>query len=172
LLLGLAVFIFTRENSKIFQDPRVLFTTWQAYLPVIWRNPFGIPNAVTYLEALDNPTTYEFVDALSNARGKIVAPHNLFLTTGVSFGPLAALALGVLYWTALRNGRSSLVTLYRMGHIGNALWVLCLLAANIAIITHSWFHNASIGMGEMRNWLWLGLLQSNVQIIKRSLENE
>ncbi len=39
-----------------------------------------------------------------------------------------------------------------------ALWLLAFLAANTCLLIHSCFHNANLATGEMRNWLWLGLL--------------
>jgi hypothetical protein len=119
----------------------------------------GVPNAVVLIEVFDKTGAFEYVQVLLNSRGTaVVSPHNLLLTTGVSFGPFAALALGVLYWVALRDGKIALKISYHQGDLLNAFWVLLFLVANVAIITHSWFHNASIAMGEMRNWLWFGLL--------------
>lgn len=148
-----------------FKDVRIT-TTWLSYFPVIWRHPLGIPGGADILTALDSAGSYETVQTLIERAGRVIAPHNLLLTTGVSYGPLAMLALLTLYWSALRKAMRSLRAARRHGNFGQAAWILLFITANLAVITHSWFHNASIAMGEMRNWLWLGFLVTVTRVTK------
>lgn len=148
----LYAFFLRGSRSLPLQDARFV-ETWRAYLPVIWSNPLGVPHGADLVSVLELEPS---IQAAFSSR--LIAPHNLLLTTGLAFGPIAALALVVLYGTSLVSGLRSFRSWWDVGQISQALWLLALVAANAAIIAHSWFHNASIAMGEMRNWLWLGLL--------------
>ncbi len=156
-LVGLTIYAFTVRETEILEDTRFL-VTWRAYLPIIWNNPLGLPGGADLIQAMDQSGTIEHALALERSGGRIIAPHNLLLTTGVSYGPVAAVALFFLYFSAFRDARRAFVAFQHQGCSRESLWVVLLIAVNVAIFTHSWFHNASIAMGEMRNWLWVGLL--------------
>lgn len=162
LLIGLTMYAVRVRESSVLADVRFL-KTWQAYLPVIWRNPLGLPGDADMMLAMREAGTLAHASALAKTGGGVIDPHNFLLTTGIAYGPVAAVALCLLYSSALRDARRSFISLRRSGRARQALWVVLLTAANVAILGHSWFHNASIAMGEMRNWLWLGLLGAMVR---------
>jgi hypothetical protein len=157
MFAGLLLYVFTMREISVFQDVR-LIATWQAYLPVIWQNPWGVPGGVNLAESIDQAGMSQDISMLQRKGNMVIAPHHFLLTTGITYGVVAMLALLVLYLTALWKGYRSLLLFHRSGQMVEALWVTLLISANLAVIGHSWFHNASIAMGEMRNWLWLGLL--------------
>jgi len=152
---------FVKEGTG--QDAR-LGATWVAYGPVLWHFPLGKPAEFENLDLLDTASLGTADDGYSQAidqvmfKGKAIAPHNFLLTTGVEFGPGAAVALLLLYWSVMWQGVKRFRTLQRVKYRVPALWLLALLAANTCIIIHSCFHNANLATGEMRSWLWLGLL--------------
>jgi hypothetical protein len=160
IISGLIIFTFASRKTDLIQEVRLL-ETWRYYLPVIMANPIGLSGCADMIEAFDSIHTDDSFFALQSSEGKLLAPHNLILTTGVAFGPIAAVALIVLYGTILNAGRKRFSLLYLSSNYVEAFWVLILIAANISIIGHSWFHNASIAVGEMRNWIWLGMLTAN-----------
>jgi hypothetical protein len=162
-------YVLTAREQIALDDVRIT-TTWLSYFPVIWRHPLGVPDGADILTALDSAGSYEATQALIARAGRVTAPHNLVLTTGLSYGPMAMLALLTLYWSALLRGMRSLRVTRRRGNFGQAAWILLFIAANLAVITHSWFHNASIAMGEMRNWLWLGLLLATCRLTGNHLK--
>jgi hypothetical protein len=153
-------YIVTIRKVAVFEDLR-LFSTWIIYIPTMFEFPLGRP----FFVALDDLLYQTYADASAVPEiaqvfmaGQIIAPHNLFLTTGMAYGPLAALSLLFLYasmlWSALRSFR----WFVKKKDVVSAVWVSVFIAANIAVMTHSWFHNASLAVGEMRSWLWVGLL--------------
>lgn len=152
---------FVKDGTD--QDAR-LGATWAAYGPVLWHFPFGKPQGLENLDVLDavslGTADEEYGLAIEQLmfRGKAIAPHNFFLTTGVEFGPGAAVALLLLYGSALWEGLKRFGVLRRAKDTIPALWLLAFLTANTCLIIHSCFHNANLATGEMRNWLWLGLL--------------
>lgn len=156
-MLVLSVYAATARDAELFQDARIT-STWQAYFPLIWRNPIGLTGGADLLEALTQADSLNNASLVRGPWGEIISPHNLLLTIGISYGPSAMLALFVLYVTAFRDGLRASSFLKNAGHVTSALLIIVLLAANIAIVAHSWFHNASIALGEMRNWVWLGFL--------------
>jgi len=42
------------------------------------------------------------------------------------------------------------------------------IGAIIALFVHSWFHNASILLGEMREWIWFGFAQGLLGNVRRA----
>ena len=157
VLVGLLSYAFTVRETEIRQDGRIL-ATWQTYIPVILKNPIGLGAEEDVILEIDRAGSIEYSDALERKGGQLIAPHNLLLTTGISYGPLAALSLFILYATAFRYGRRAFIKLGRLNHRRAAFWILLMISVNVAIVAHSWFHNASIALGDMRNWFWIGLL--------------
>ena len=155
--IGLTIYAVTAKDTGVFRDIRI-GATWQFYIPYIWHNPLGMPNGINMVQALRELSLADNLSLILTETGIIISPHNLLLTTGISYGPLAMLALAVLYITALYDSRRAFLALKHAKDSTAASWILLLIAVNVSIIAHSWFHNASIAIGEMRNWLWLGLL--------------
>ena len=163
IVSGLIYFSVTARNATIIQDARI-FASYEVYLPVILNNPLGIPKNVSKIDVFEDIGS-SYSEIQEKLGGSVIAPHNLFLTTGVTFGPVAAVALFILYFSALYQGRHTFNLLLRTNLISEAFWILILVSANICIITHSWFHNANLAIGEMRNWLWLGMLFGALQSV-------
>jgi len=149
------------SQEEVFSDMRIL-TNWKAYLPIVLTHPVGLPGNIDLTETLGQINTNDSIQQMERSSSRVLAPHNIILSTGITLGPLAAAALVALYGSCLIMGIRGLRAFRSAGHKGEAFWISVFLAVNIAIITHSWFHNASIAMGEMRNWLWVGLLQTVV----------
>jgi hypothetical protein len=168
VLIGLAVLAVVYASSvKVTDEVGItadvrLSTTWQAYVPLIWEAPVGYANALESLEFWDRVATVDrsasYLAVMNELGG--VAPHNIILTTGVAYGAPAAVALVVLYGTVLFNGVKRLTRLREPHERALALWILTLIATNVAVLVHSWFHNANLATGEMRNWLWIGALSA------------
>lgn len=157
---GTIIYTVTVHRSiRLLEDPRVNLVSWQVYIPLIREYPFGIPGDLPLIEALRQlgNDRYYLILKKTTAEG-VILPHNLFLTTGVYYGILAAVGLLGFYGSLFYKGMLSLRDHFRSHQNIRAYWVLILLGANIAVFIHSWFHNASIAMGEMRNWLWIGFL--------------
>ncbi|MFH1118146.1 MAG: O-antigen ligase family protein [Pseudomonadota bacterium] len=159
VVVGIAVLIHFADSARekgVFEDARIT-ATWSAYLPVIVNNPVGLPLASSMLEAISNANA-EADERMKGKDGRIISPHNLLLSCGLSYGPFGSLGLILIYASAFVRGLRAL-RLFRRDHRSvDAAWVLVLMAANAAVLSHCWFHNASIALGEMRNWLWLGFL--------------
>lgn len=161
LIISLITYIAMVRETAISHDARI-FSTYRSYIPIILTNPMGLPGGASTIETLEEAGS-SFGVLLERTGGKMIAPHNLFLTTGVAYGPFAAIALFLLYASALHMGKKAFIASRNSGNVMEASWILLMLSVNIAIIAHSWFHNASIAMGEMRNWFWFGFLLSSVK---------
>lgn len=158
-------YVLTVRESPLFEDLR-LMETWITYVPILFAFPLGRPDFLAWDDLIYEAYSDSIYlpASVQSFMGQVIAPHNLFLTTGMAYGPLAMVALFILYASMLFNG---LKVFRRMAHDGDiqlAVWVLVLIAANVAVLIHSWFHNASIAVGEMRSWLWVGLLLSQARI--------
>lgn len=155
-------YVLTIREVAVLEDHR-LFATWIVYIPTMFEFPLGRPAFVSlddllYQAYADASAVPEIAQSLLT--WQTIAPHNLFLTTGMAYGPLAVLALLFLYASMLGGGLKSVRYYAEKGDVVSAVWVLVFIAANVAVLVHSWFHNASIAVGEMRSWLWVGLLLS------------
>ncbi len=161
-LLGYAV---TIREVPVLEDLR-LIANWVVYVPALIEFPLGRQDILAFDDLLyqAHPVAgaSEIVDSFMSR--SIIAPHNLFLTTGMEYGLIAMLAFIFLYVSLFVSGLKGFRQFAKKGEIISAVWVLVFIAANIAVFVHSWFHNASLAVGEMRNWLWVGLLLSQARV--------
>jgi hypothetical protein len=168
VLIGLAILgvvyastVKLTDEDVLTEDVR-LSTTWQAYVPLIWEAPVGYAHALSSVEYWDRVSVVDrsasYLAVMDELGG--VAPHNIFLTTAVAYGPVASIAQLVLYGSVLFFGVKRLLLLRAPHERALALWIMTLIAANVAVLIHCWFHNANLATGEMRNWLWLGALSA------------
>jgi len=152
LPIGLLIFILGYYGlpsdfiNSITNDSRSSLT-WHLFFPIILDHPFGVssqypPQAMS----------------LALFRNNGYYPHNLFLTTSLHFGILGGVSLVLFYFSIIRE---NIIKLNNSSHSTPIkVFIIILIATNIAIITHSLFHNANIILGEMRNWVWIGALIS------------
>lgn len=142
------------DKGDISQDARV-GATWIAYMPLVASNPLGL--------SPDSPKVREFLgarkmlgiqlDAASALEGLAVNPHNAFMTTSVNFGWIPGIVLLLLY---LYPAALLLRSYRRAASPESRLWASAALGAIAGFAIHSSFHNSSILIGEMRNWIWIG----------------
>ncbi|GIW50664.1 MAG: hypothetical protein KatS3mg081_0019 [Gemmatimonadales bacterium] len=124
-VIGLIAYATTVREAPLLVDVRIQ-TNWKAYLAVIWNNPLGLEGGVDFVQALDEAGSSQYAQDLTQGGGRVIAPHNLFLSTGVAYGPLAAMGLIVLYGSALLKSRKALLSLVltgdRIGRFGFCCW--------------------------------------------------
>ena len=158
IIIGVCIFIYVIgiHNVSAFDDPRALFKNWSDFIPIIYRRPFGLITDANLVN-INNDYYFPYYGNIMSEIN-IFKPHNLFLTTGIYYGIPAALGLLFLYLSIFINGLKAIKRAFYRGNIVDGYWIISLFIANLAIFVYSWFHNASIAMGEMRNWLWLGLI--------------
>ena len=143
-------------KEPVLEDVR-LYGTWVTYLPLVIMHPLGV--------SLEESVTDKVFDAQAELGLRVdqtvvsealaIAPHNAFLTAGVEFGWAAVFVLALIYFSCWRHGRRAL----RLApDPGPRVLVAALLACIPALLVHMSFHNASLLQGEMRNWLYLGML--------------
>lgn len=153
-----------QDKSKQAEEDMRMGATVTQFGPVILQYPLGIPGPVLDLErhlrtpsnsAMRN-TTKELKEAFVMSRG--YDPHNLFLSIGLYYGLPGIMVLGVIYFVligkaivVLRGVRSSNIEMV-------SVLVVIFLVANVGLLIHASFHNASILAGEMRGWIWIGAL--------------
>jgi hypothetical protein len=100
-----------RDTGTGFEEWRFL-DNWRAFLPVIRSYPLGIPEGLENIEVLERV----LLVALGTRAGALIErtgnldPHNIFLTTAVSYGVIAAVSLTVLYQCSLRRSASPVFT--------------------------------------------------------------
>ena len=157
LALSLAAVFKIVEKENPLDDIR-LYGTYALYIPVIITNPLGVPgesiqDARLIIHAHEelglNLPTEVFERAIE------IAPHNGILTAGVRYGWAGVACLAVLYLGAIRRGKVALAAFRQTELEGLVRAAVCAIAA---VLVHSWFHNASLLVGEMRNWAPVGLL--------------
>ena len=159
---------FEHKTAQSSEDMR-LTATWRLFLPVILRHPLGIPQSVH--EQADTSVGYgvseeqQFQDVLRQTHGQ--DPHNWVLTTGLILGIPGMIALLGFVISMLWRASRAIKTFRMSGDSRAAVLTLLFLSANVALLVHAWFHNASILLGEMRGWLWVGALMGLI-----ALENE
>lgn len=129
---------------SVTSDSR-FYLTWNLFLPIIIDYPLGVssqyPPQSMSLALLINKGYY---------------PHNLFLTTSLHFGILGGISL-IIFYSSIFIESIKKLKICKNGEFSKTL-IIILLATNIAIVIHSFFHNANIVLGEMRNWVWIGAL--------------
>jgi len=166
-VVSLFVYSITVREDSFFKDER-LWITYRSYINVILTNPIGIPHEENLIGAIDEASGYKYGTLLITKSGVVIKPHNIFLTTSVYYGPLAGIAFIIMYFSGLLKGRRAYLNNLSFGHEREACLSLLLFVANLSILSHSWFHNNSLVMGEMRNWLWYGFLCASANSIKKN----
>ncbi len=147
--------------EKVEQDGR-LTETWSRFIPLVLNKPMGYGEQ-TYdnmRHRLSNSDSAELARAFEQNSG--YAPHNFLLTISIFYGLPAAFATLLLYLLFVKMAFSAATESFKMGYRDKAIFLYQLVGANLALFIHGWFHNASIVMGEMRSWIWLGFIMGLV----------
>jgi len=159
------------KSEQTDQDVR-MGTTFSLFGPVILQYPLGIPATVLELDrhqrtpsnsAMRN-TTKELKQAFLMSEG--YEPHNLFLTVGLYYGAPGIAALGIFYWVLIGQAIGVLRRTRLRDQHNLSVLVMVLLATNAGLLIHASFHNASIFIGEMRGWIWIGALGICIKQLK------
>ncbi len=160
-----------KKSERTDQDVR-MGTTFSLFGPVILQYPLGIPATVLELDrhqrtpsnsAMRN-TTKELKQAFMMSEG--YEPHNLFLTVGLYYGAPGIAALGIFYWVLIGQALGVLRRARSRDQQNLSVWAMVLLVANAGLLIHASFHNASIFIGEMRGWIWIGALGICIKQLK------
>lgn len=151
---SLASFISGKSDAR--EDVR-WGGTYMTYIPVILVNPLGLPNGAanaTQIAEAHAALGLNIDEYLFTESSKI-APHNAFMSAGVRYGWIGPVALLLLYFWPARQ----MLALARNRRLpdGVQTYSAALLGALIATAVHMSFHNASIVLGEMRSWVYIGL---------------
>ncbi len=162
-------------NSNIQEDMR-LTETWKLFMPIIFQYPLGIPEGI--YSGTDSSFSYsgsasvEFAEVLKKTDG--YDPHNIFLTASLFLGLPVSISLMLLYFSLFSGAAKAIQIFKYRKQYGYAVMALLLLAANVGLLVHAWFHNANIAFGEMRGWFWLGALMafSGILLKKRPVYNK
>lgn len=137
--------------------------TWSIFLPTILEYPLGIPLAMRQAAMEDklarNSQYLAYQKVMAQTGG--YDPHNILLTTALFYGIPAAIALFSIYVSPFLK----LPKIFRSSNTVAKKWFIAFFSANLAVFIHSWFHNASILFGEMRNWIWLGGMLGLMSVI-------
>lgn len=137
--------------------------TWLIFLPTILEYPLGIPLAMRQAAMEDkiakNSQYLAYQKVMTQTGG--YDPHNILLTTALFYGIPAAIALFSIYVSPFFK----LPIVLRSKNPIAKKWFVAFFSANLAVFIHSWFHNASILFGEMRNWIWLGGMLGLISMI-------
>jgi hypothetical protein len=152
--------LYSHRDSMV-TDPRSVYDdnrlgrNFAIFFPLLVERPFGLYDYVGIMEnrhVVSSGDKLEAAVRLNNGQ----EPHNIFLTSALAFGLPAAAAQMILYLSICVRSIKELRSWKE--HVPNHLLFLlsALLAANAAVFVHMWFHNASLLLGEMRNWFWLG----------------
>jgi hypothetical protein len=154
------------KEQDTTQDIR-LRGTWMTYLPVVITHPAGVPDSTYWSDAVDHAHAFLglSVDSGLVDESLQIAPHNAFLTMGVCYGWIGLLALIAVYVYAWRQAKGALAKEQTSSEV--RLFASGLLCGMAAVLVHMWFHNASIFMGEMRNWLIIGLMAGCPYLVNR-----
>ena len=159
-----AVFDFFKEKiSKVESDARVE-GAWRLFMPVIFEYPLGIP-----AEIYEQRDSYAG-DALNQVyRGNAgYDPHNIFLTVAIFYGFFGAFGLLSFYVVTIFQGYLGLKRYGKNAVREDVILLVLAIGAIIALFVHSWFHNASILLGEMRGWIWFGFAQGLLGNVRRA----
>ena len=152
------------DKSKQAEQDMRMGATFTLFTPVILQYPLGIPESVLNLEihlrtpsnsAMRN-TTKELKEAFVMSEG--YEPHNLFLSIGLRYGVPGIIALGVIYYVLINRAVIVLRRIHPSSKPRISVLVVIFLVANVGLLVHAFFHNASILAGEMRGWIWIGVL--------------
>lgn len=150
----LIVAVTTREG---IEDDARFGDTWKAYVPIIAANVFG--NAIDlnkYIDLIDADSLYNLTS--QNRRSEPIWPHNIILTTGLIIGLPGIFSIFTIYYVLFKRALLAAKKARLLGMHLEEMWLLALIASNIGVLTHCWYHNGNILLGEMRNWIWIGAL--------------
>ncbi|EKD27040.1 MAG: hypothetical protein ACD_79C00912G0004 [uncultured bacterium] len=139
------------------KDPR-LIDNFKTYLPIIMANPFAANSEGESAILLKAQKLYGIsIDEQTKMNAlSLSSAHNSILTTGISLGLIPMLILISLYVYLVII---SLKTIFRKEEDSEVRFMSCLmLSAFTSYIVHSHFHNAGLFLGEMRNWIYIGIL--------------
>ena len=133
-------------------------------MPVILEYPLGIP-----AEIYDKRDSYAG-EALNQVyRGNAgYDPHNIFLTIALFYGFFAVFGLFAFYIVTIVQAYLGLKRYGKNAVREDVILLVLAIGAISALLVHSWFHNASILLGEMRGWIWFGLAQGLLGNVRRS----
>lgn len=142
--------------TSIQNDERAV-GTWSVFLPVIFKYPMGVPNQLITSSHQSLLQKNAYLMAIRSNGG--YDPHNFILTSMLFFGiPTGLSLLFIYFYLIIRVVR--LLSHMKMNASKNdsqdEVILIFLFVANMAILFHSYFHNANLAMGEMRNWFWVG----------------
>lgn len=150
-------FVSYQLKLKITEDNR-FGVNIKEFLPFIIVNPFADNNMTK--EEMETRIRQDLgIFNINKNQSSLVSyetPHNSFLLLGKNYG-LIPLILSLLFFTILFlkglliSNNKALPPDYR-------LWSNSLLGALLAFFIHSFFHHAGLFIGEMRGWIYVGLL--------------
>jgi len=166
IILALVLALKSTREGIDFQDPRFI-ANWKVYLPLILRSPFAPSEIESYLYLVDQDSLWLLMN--EGKRAQPNAPHNIILTTGIFYGVPGIISIVTVYLLTMRKAYQISREALKYNMCKEQLWLLALIAANIGVVCHSWFHNANIFMGEMRNWVWIGALWGMSYYVKVQL---
>jgi hypothetical protein len=147
-----------RNVNETFADARIV-RTWSVYAPLVTCHPTG--HTFGYTDKAKEIARVRKTLGIRIRRGRnrdvlVMAPHNQFLTAGVKLGWLGFVGLAATYFNTLRLGLKGARN-WSINSLGRTEFT-AVTAALVALFVHAWFHNASIYMGEMRGWLFFGMV--------------
>jgi hypothetical protein len=139
--------------------------TWSYFLPSIVAYPFGIPASLFNFK--DGKISWEkgrstLKKAFTKTKG--YDPHNFILTAALHYGVITAVSLLLFYCLMFKQ---FFLAIIKNKNDLYASYLIILSAINIAYICHCWFHNASIVLGEMRVWVWVGLNMGLIRLVEK-----
>jgi hypothetical protein len=162
LIIGYQTTILDQISNKV-EGSNIegrLTGTWSSFVPAILQHPFGVPEEQVLAakeRALNGfSPRNELEKAYWMNQGN--HPHNWFLTAAINYGITAAICLALFIVSLYAKGIRYLHS-QRVGRLNaDGVYIVGCLAALTALLVHSWFHNASLVLGEMRGWIWVGLI--------------
>jgi len=171
LLLSIGVIFIipfqTTYRKIIFsKDPRIV-NTWITYVPIIIINPFAKSISDLNHTALNQfHDTYgiEIDKNIVNNALTIDSPHNALLSFGTRYGLIPFLLQLLFYYYFLINGYKTINN--KKLNSNDSIMALATSAGILAFMIHAHFHNAGLFLGEMRNWIYFGILARFITFTK------
>ncbi len=157
------IFEFFKDKMSNVESDERIEGSWQLFMPIIFDYPLGVPAEIY------NARDY-YGGSISKAYSAFGGydPHNVFLTSAIFYGVFASLALFIFYIVTLGQTYLGIKRFSRKAYKEDSILLILTMGAIIALITHSWFHNASIILGEMRGWIWFGFSQGLLNNMRRT----
>ena len=164
LLTDWEVFDFLKDKmSRVEADER-LDGSWHIFFPVLFDYPLGVP-AEIYV-GRDSFGGGSVNQAYREFGG--YDPHNIFMTAALFYGVISAISLLAFFVVTVTQAYKCLKNYGKRAYREDVILLSLVIGAIAALITHSWFHNASILMGEMRGWIWFGFAQGLLSNMRRT----